>query len=93
MAGMIERWVGEILERMVQPNDPALSAEVSRHFLNFKFTEDERRRIDDLSAKARAGTLSKDEESELDFYLLISHLIAILQSKARVSLKTKTSAA
>ena len=39
---MIERWVGEILERMVQPNDPSLSAEVSRHFLNFKFTDAER---------------------------------------------------
>jgi hypothetical protein len=90
---MIERWVGEILERMVQPNDPSLSAEVSRHFLSFKFTESERQRIDELSAKARNGTLSTEEESELDFYLLISHLIAILQSKARVSLKAKTSAA
>jgi hypothetical protein len=39
-----------------------------------------------LSAKARAGTLTDDENEELDNYLRVGDLLAILQSKARRSI-------
>ena len=36
-----------------------------------------------LSAKARAGTLTADEDEELDNYIRVGDVLAILQSKAR----------
>ncbi|MBV8076429.1 MAG: hypothetical protein JO284_08530 [Planctomycetaceae bacterium] len=39
------------------------------------------------SAKAQEGTLTKAERAELEEYLRVSDLLALLQSKARLSLK------
>ena len=48
----------------------------------------------ELSAKASQGTLTHSEQEELDGYINVSHFIAFIQSKARISLKNaKTSAA
>ena len=40
-----------------------------------------------LSAKARAGTLTPEEDAEAGKYELVGHLLNIMQSKARRSLK------
>jgi uncharacterized protein YnzC (UPF0291/DUF896 family) len=40
-------------------------------------------RVNELSAKARAGSLTAAENQELDSYLHIGSLLATLQSKAR----------
>ena len=42
----------------------------------------------ELSAKARAGTLTAEEDAEAGKYELIGHLLNIMQSKARRSLKS-----
>jgi hypothetical protein len=80
----------EILVRIVKPDDGSLSPGLARHFLGLAFTDAERARIDDLSGKARVGTLTKDESSELDSLVLLSHWIGILQAKARISLRNQT---
>ena len=41
----------------------------------------------ELSAKARAGTLTAEEDAEAGRYELLGHLLGIMQSKARRSLK------
>ena len=41
----------------------------------------------ELSAKAQTGTLKKKEREELTEYLRVADLLAVLQSKARRSLK------
>jgi hypothetical protein len=41
----------------------------------------------ELSAKARAGTLTAEEDAEASRYELLGHLLGIMQSKARRSLK------
>jgi hypothetical protein len=40
-----------------------------------------------LSAKAATGTLTSDEREELAEYLRVADLLALLQSRARNSLK------
>ncbi len=40
-----------------------------------------------LAAKARKGKLPKQEDEELEAYIQVGHLLAIMQSKARQSLK------
>jgi hypothetical protein len=44
-------------------------------------------RVNELSAKARAGSLTDTETQELDSYLHIGSLLAVMQSKARRLLK------
>jgi hypothetical protein len=38
-----------------------------------------------MSAKARKGTLTEDEQVEIDNYERVGHLLNLLQSKARRS--------
>jgi hypothetical protein len=42
--------------------------------------------MQDLADKSQAGTLTEDEERELDSYLHIGNLLAVMQSKARLVL-------
>lgn len=77
----------EILVRTIKPGDGGLSAEAARAMLNFRLSHDDTGRVNDLAAKARAGTLSTDERVELDDYERVTALLEIMQSKARLSLK------
>ena len=45
-------------------------------------------RVNELSAKARAGSLTESEAQELDSYLHIGVLLGVMQSKARRLLTT-----
>jgi hypothetical protein len=42
--------------------------------------------MDELAAKARAGTLQAEERAEAENYEHVGHLLALMQSKARRSL-------
>lgn len=44
-------------------------------------------RVDELAAKANAGTLSEAEKLEYDEYLAAFHFVTILQARARRMLK------
>jgi len=44
-----------------------------------------------LTAKARAGMLTSDEQAEVEAYSRVSSLLGILKSKARRALKRGTS--
>lgn len=76
-----------IWERIIRPDQDDLSPEEARAFLLWKFSDADQRRADELSAKARAGTLSATEERELDEYLSIESALICLKSKARLSLQ------
>jgi hypothetical protein len=41
----------------------------------------------ELTTRNQSGSLSDDERAELESYSNVSHLLALWQSKARVSLK------
>jgi hypothetical protein len=45
-------------------------------------------RMDELSEMAREGSLSQAEATELDRYIHVSNLLAVIRSKARQSLHT-----
>lgn len=76
-----------ILSRVLEPDKPTLSAEAARDILTLDFNPADKERMKQLSAKARAGTLTLDEQVEMDNYERVGHLLNILQSKARRSLK------
>jgi hypothetical protein len=68
-----------------------LSPAAARSLLGFGFTEPDHLRIQELSAKARAGKLTADEQAELDMFERIGCVLDIIHSQARQALK-KTSA-
>jgi hypothetical protein len=70
-----------------------LSPAAARALLKLRFAEGERRRMRELSAKARAGTLTALEAREADVYERLGCLLDILHSKARRALKRRQRAA
>lgn len=64
-----------------------MSAELAAHVLAMGFRAHDIARMNDLAARARAGTLTDAERSEADWYDVVCNLVAILHSKARLALR------
>jgi len=80
-----------ILSRLIEPEVENLPPEVARYLLNLDFCQSDRDRMHELAAKAREGILTPAEQHEAESYERIGHLVALLRSKARKSLKTASS--
>jgi hypothetical protein len=78
---------GAILERIMQPQNGGFSPELAEYVLTLSFPKDVKDRCLILSEKAQEGSLSEAEAAELDEFLSADSLLAVLKSKARVSLK------
>ena len=80
-----------ILNRVVQPDTAKLTADAAQVLLSLKFERADERRMEKLAVKAQQGTLTAREQSEAEQYNLVSHMLALLQAKARHALtKTRT---
>jgi hypothetical protein len=77
-----------ILARLIQVRKDDLSRGAAEYLLSLQFEERDVARMNDLAQLAQNGTLSEDERVELDSYLHVSNLLAVVQSKARRSLGT-----
>jgi hypothetical protein len=78
-----------ILNRMFRPDAPTFSPEAAHDILALDFDDSDKERMRELSAKARAGALTADEDAEASNYELLGHLLNIMQSKARRSLENR----
>lgn len=78
-----------ILSRVLEPDKPSLSPQAARDILALDFSPADKQQMRQLSAKAREGTLTPDERAAIDNYERVGHLINIMQSKARRSLKNR----
>jgi hypothetical protein len=76
-----------ILSRILEPEKPTLPPPAARAILDLDFTPDDKARMRELSAKAHEGTLTPDEREAINNYERVGHLLNLLQSKARRSLK------
>jgi hypothetical protein len=72
-----------IWERVLLPAKEDLSRDQARYFLRLRFPPRDVRRMATLSSKAKAGTLSPEEDTELENYIHVGRLLGILQSRAR----------
>jgi hypothetical protein len=71
-----------VWERVIQfEEDPSPTA--ARALLRLKFSESDQQQMHELAAKARAGTLTPDEERLLDTYERLGCLLDIVHSKSR----------
>jgi hypothetical protein len=64
-----------------------MAAAFARGVLAIGFSDEDRRRVDALSQKARDGALTETEQDELDSYERVGHFLSLLKSKARRSLQ------
>jgi len=77
-----------ILGRVVE-SATTLSADAAQAILAFGFTEADKERMRKLLAKAKDGTQTAEEEAEIACYERVGHLLNIMKSVARRSLKTR----
>ncbi len=75
-----------ILNRVMQPDAATLTPDAARVLLSLKFEKTDERRMEKLAAKARQGALTERERAEAEQYNLVSHMLALLQAKARGAL-------
>ncbi len=79
----------DIWARLVRAHDGALSADLARFLLSIDFAEEDEERMQELADRSSAGTLTSQERAEMDGYLHIANFLAVLQSNARVALKSR----
>jgi hypothetical protein len=76
-----------IWNRVVQL-DQSVSPPAARALLKVRFSARDHDRMKELSTKARAGTLTSQEQSQIDTFEQLGCLLDILHSKARRALKS-----
>jgi hypothetical protein len=75
-----------ILARLIQIRQDNLSRGAAEYLLSIHFEDRDVARMNSLAQLAQSGELSEEERTELDSYLHVSNLLAVMQSKARRSL-------
>jgi len=79
-----------ILSRMIQAEEGDLSRSAAEYLLAVRFGEYDVTRMNESSELARQGRLTSQEQAELDGYLHVSNLLAVMQSKGRRALQRST---
>jgi hypothetical protein len=82
-----------VLERVIAPQSGGFSPEHAKYVLSLGFSPEEQARYADLAERVQEGALSEQERAELDEFVATSMFLAILQSKARISLNKRNPAA
>jgi hypothetical protein len=76
-----------MLEQLADLDPKGISPETARKFLDLAFSPLQQERVHSLSQKARQGSLTAAEEADLNEFIRVADLLAILQSRARQALK------
>lgn len=81
-----------VWERVVE-FERDLSPVAARALLQVRFSSREHERMRELLEKGRSGSLTAQEQEEMDVYEKLGCVLGILHSKARQALKKRTSSA
>lgn len=76
-----------ILARVIEVGERDLSRSAAEYLLSVRFGEHDVSRMNELSELARQGKLTPQQQAELDSYIHVSNLLAVMQSKGRSALK------
>ena len=77
----------DVLRRVFDLSGHGVSTALAESLLALDFPEGDAARVDELNARANEGTLTGDEQAELEAYVNIGDLLAFWQSKARQALQ------
>ena len=84
---MVAKLEMSLWERVIEPSWDELSPEGVNAILRLRFRQGDVDRMNELAALARDGELTEAQRQELETYNHIGHALAIMQSKARISLR------
>lgn len=76
-----------IFSRMIRPEQGDMSDDAARSILRLAFSQYDRDRMHALAQKGQQGTLTDAETRLIDSYCRLGHLLEMMQSKARLSLR------
>jgi hypothetical protein len=76
-----------IFVRLLERARGKLTPPLARYLLTLSFGEKDQARMCDLASRNQEGALSAAEQVELNNYVRAGHLLAVLQSKARVAVR------
>jgi hypothetical protein len=76
-----------IFGRVLEPDRATLDVAAARAIINLDFKQTDKDRMRVLLAKAKEGTLTAGEQVEIDNYERVGHMLSLMKSKARRSLK------
>lgn len=79
-----------ILARLISSRNEIPAPKVAQYLLSFAFQPSDMERMHDLAERAQAAELEPKERDELESYLHVSNLLAVMQSKARQFLRLHT---
>jgi hypothetical protein len=79
-----------IFSRIFVDGRRGLTAELARHILTLEFSDDDKARMHQLAGKNQEERASPEELEDLESYIKVADLVAILQSKARKFLRAKS---
>jgi hypothetical protein len=85
--GLYHTHDAEILARVIEPEKSGLDPDLARYLLTLDFRLLDTGRMNALAQKGCEGDLTASEEAELESYRHVGHLLALIHSKARASLK------
>ena len=78
-----------IWEMILRPHFGEMTPRTAKRILDLSIPDTERTRMKALLAKAKAGTLSREEALDLDEYERAGNMLSVLKAKARRILKAK----
>ena len=79
-----------ILARLIQIEQGELPRGAAEYLLSIRFGDRDIARMNELSELAREGKLTSVEQTELDSYIHVGNLLAVMQSKGRRALRRST---
>jgi hypothetical protein len=79
-----------ILARLIQIGQDELPRGAAEYLLSIRFGNHDIARMNELSELARQGKLTTEEQAELDSYIHVGNLLAVMQSKGRRALGRST---
>ena len=80
---------GDIWGRLIQPGNGSFPEEAARAVLSINFSDTDKARMHDLAQRNGEGNLSAPERQELETYIRVADVLALLHAKARRSLKKR----
>ncbi|MDX1927942.1 MAG: hypothetical protein SFV81_15565 [Pirellulaceae bacterium] len=77
----------DIWNRVINPEKDDMTPPEANAVLRWAFAEDAKSKMEELAERNGRGELSDSEREELEAYVKVGQVLAILQAKARLSLK------
>lgn len=77
----------EILSSVLSLGTPDFDSDAARAVLRLGFSDEQKARMLDLADRGNRGELTPTEQEQMDRFRRVGNFLALMQSKARLSLK------